>query len=403
MSTEASPPDFSPPDFSPPDSSPPDFPTVVPEPIKVDDETFIAIQRVQDDLVKALSKRSWLRKRNPPELQTVYGVIYNNLVEIQRMLILRQTSPPANFKVIEQQVRSFLNDSYDDLLSMEIHGAWEYAAALERFLLLLGDDEYIFTRLTSEGQREKKLMPGSWSTYLTPETLTGLLEAYKARPVRREVRSRAVECLAFLYAGRSRYLRHQRTLEEIKASYFHWFILYLAVLLLLLLQCVYLAEKGDNRSALGFSKSIVELLKSLVTFQLTIDLRSTLIRNALVAAATGALGSTLSGFYKLRDEKGGLNVLRSFRAAMWAQPFVGAVVGTLLLLVLQSGIVTLGKPDPSGSLPWSNLAFFCFLAGFSEPFFLGIVQRVAGAADKAPEAAGKKKEEVKPTEGEKTP
>jgi len=344
------------------------------------------LHRVEDGLLRVLSARSqkskpWRRlwPRNP-ELQKVCGVIYNNLIEVQRLLTLRRANPPADFQVIEQQIKSFINETEDDLRSLTVHSAWEYAAALERFQLLLGDDEYIYTHLCNEDQREKKAKPGAWSEYLNPEkSLKVLIEEYdKPRPVPQVVRARAVECLSFLYAERSRYLRHQRAREELKAKYLLGLTISLALLLLLLLQGLYLATKGDVAN--GLSTNIRDLFWSVVTFKFWIDLQNLDIRNALIAAATGALGSTLSGFYKLRDEAGGLNVLRSFKSAMSAQPFVGAVVGVLLWLLLKSSIVTLG---PSGQgIVWTNLAIYCFLAGFSEPFFLGLVQRVAGAADK---------------------
>ncbi len=98
--------------------------------------------------------------------------------------------------------------------------------------------------------------------------------------------------------------------------------------------------------------------------------------------ATGALGSTLSGFYRLRDEEGSITALRSFRSAMWAQPFVGAVIRVLLWLLVKSGGVAFGVTNGgmADNILWANLSIYCFLAGFSEPFFLGVVQRVAGAA-----------------------
>lgn len=356
------------------------------EAAKPDDGSAEPLQRVEDDLLRVLSSRGqkskpWTRvwHRKNPELQKVCGVIYNDLIEVQRLLTLRRAKPPANFEVIEQQIKSFINETDDDLRSLTVHSAWEYAAALQRFQLLLGDDEYIFTHLSNEDQREKKAKPGAWSEYLVPEKLKALLEEYdKPRPVGEEARARAVECLSFLYAQRSRYLRHQRAREELKAKYLLGLTLSLGFLLLLLLQGIYLAAKGEVAN--GLSTNIGDLFWSLVKVNLWIDLQSLEIRNALIAAATGALGSTLSGFYKLRDEAGGLNVLRSFKSAMSAQPFVGAVVGVLLWLLLKSSIVTIG---PSGQgMNWTNLAIYCFLAGFSEPFFLGLVQRVAGAADK---------------------
>jgi hypothetical protein len=54
------------------------------------------------------------------------------------------------------------------------------------------------------------------------------------------------------YAERSRYLRHQRAREELKADYLNRLIFILMVLLLLLLQSIYLAAKTDPA---GLSKT----------------------------------------------------------------------------------------------------------------------------------------------------
>jgi hypothetical protein len=96
---------------------------------------------------------------------------------------------------------------------------------------------------------------------------------------------------------------------------------------------------------------------------------------AVLAAATGALGSVMSGFYKLRDKGKYLSDLRSFRSAMLAQPFVGACIGLLLFLILKSHILGVSSAADGGE--WAAYSIFGFLGGFSEPFFLGIVESVA--------------------------
>jgi hypothetical protein len=245
--------------------------------------------------------------------------------------------------------------------------------------LLLGDDSYLVSRLEGEKDKDKAKQPGSWSSYLDEAILEALLTAYKGnKNPDRELRLRAIERLSFLYWSRSCYLRTQRAREELRADYLNQLTLVLAILLLLLLEVICISVNGDywNHSSPSFWDIV----------HLRLDLHNELIREALVATMTGALGSTLSGFYKLRDEDGGIAMLRSFRSAMWAQPFVGATVGMLLMLFLVSGILTLATGSPtigtSVTPNWIILGIYCFIAGFSEPFFLGVVARVAGAADK---------------------
>ena len=49
------------------------------------------------------------------------------------------------------------------------------------------------------------------------------------------------------------------------------------------------------------------------------------------------------------------------------------------LLILESGAVKLGNAEGSS---WAANALFTFIAGFSEPFILGLVQRIAVVPDK---------------------
>ncbi len=74
-----------------------------------------------------------------------------------------------------------------------------------------------------------------------------------------------------------------------------------------------------------------------------------------------------------------LDDLRSFWPAMRVQPLIGATAGLVTLFVLETGAVELGARQTAS---WAALALFTFVAGFSEPFFLGLVQRVAVIPDK---------------------
>ena len=76
-----------------------------------------------------------------------------------------------------------------------------------------------------------------------------------------------------------------------------------------------------------------------------------------------------------------LDDLRSFWPAMRVQPLVGATAGLIVLLVIETGTLDVG--GESGS--WAGRALVAFVAGFSEPFFLGLVQRVAVIPDKRSE------------------
>jgi hypothetical protein len=115
----------------------------------------------------------------------------------------------------------------------------------------------------------------------------------------------------------------------------------------------------------------------------------------LVAGTAGALGATLAGTMKIRDDLRELDDLRSFWPAMRVQPLVGATAGLIVLLVVETG--TLDGGGRSGS--WAGRALVAFAAGFSEPFFLGLVQRVAVIPDRREASV----ETIPPSDKERPP
>ena len=68
---------------------------------------------------------------------------------------------------------------------------------------------------------------------------------------------------------------------------------------------------------------------------------------------------------------------------MRVQPLIGACAGLILFLVLRTHAFSLG--GLSDGLDGRGIV--AFAAGFSEPFFVGIVQRVAVVPDKPSPAA----------------
>jgi hypothetical protein len=354
----------------------------------VDAKLLGAIQESQEEFLRYLTRSPGTRGRWPslsrsnPELLQVYGVIYDHLCEAQRLLTARASDPAGDADRIGQRLHTLLGKSRTHVTN--VHAAWALAGSLGHMLLLLGDDNYIIARLEAEREREQKKLPGSWTEYLAVETLDDLLQKYKPGDATGQ-RARAVESLALLYARRSAYMRTLRAGEEIKADYLNRLTFVLTLLLLLLLETVYLAS--SEAAGARLSGSVLGHLWTLVTLNFKLDFADPNVKNALVAAMTGAVGSTLSGFYKLRDATGGIPTLRSFRSAMRAQPFVGATAGVLLMLLIKSGVVAIGDVGGAEASNWLRLAVFCFFAGFSEPFFLGVVQRVAGAADKKTQGA----------------
>jgi hypothetical protein len=91
------------------------------------------------------------------------------------------------------------------------------------------------------------------------------------------------------------------------------------------------------------------------------------------ALVLGAFGGTLSGMRMLRDQLERLTQMDSFAAAVWAQVAAAAGLGLIALILLETGVL----PQIGSSSAWDGLVY-AFLAGFSEPFAIQAVARLAG-------------------------
>ena len=95
----------------------------------------------------------------------------------------------------------------------------------------------------------------------------------------------------------------------------------------------------------------------------------------IMVVALGVLGGALASTSKIRE----VAELNSFRVVLTyavIQPFVAAAFGFVAFMLLLAGVVTVGQPPGS----WAVAAVVAFAAGYSEPFVLGILDRVTGAA-----------------------
>jgi len=90
----------------------------------------------------------------------------------------------------------------------------------------------------------------------------------------------------------------------------------------------------------------------------------------VLAAAAGLTGAALSGFIKFRDEVRLGAQVRQFMPFYLVQLTVGAVFGLLVVLVVAAGWLT-------SETNTAVIGIISFAAGFSEPFAVGLVTKVA--------------------------
>lgn len=282
-----------------------------------------------------------------PELAKALTRVQTHVAEASALLELDDEKAPLRTAQSTDRLRHLLSRDVD---SLSVDAAWELANALKRELLLLGDRHYVWTQLDYEAEREKK--PGhwhSWSDHFNRQRLNELLDVGKNGSVGADLQAEAVYRLRLLYLERAQAGLERRVRAAQKCRYLG--ILAWALVALFLGLSAIVQRVGGG----GMWESI-----------------------ALVGFA-GALGATLAGTFRVRDKLVELDDLRSFWPAMRVQPLVGAVAGLVILLVLESGAVALGDRSSSS---WAAQALFAFAAGFSEPFFLGLVEKVAVIPDK---------------------
>jgi hypothetical protein len=197
-----------------------------------------------------------------------------------------------------------------------------------------------------------------WSRKFPVEELDRLCADFKNGNPSKETREVSIARLVHLYEARIDAWRHQRAHTELRSNY---------------LQAVALSLFG-----------LLSALIVLVNLVLHFASENTLVWMLLTTAMTGALGSVLTGVFKLRDEMMSMRQLRSFSPVLVALPVVGATAGTVLFVVLHAGLLSIGGMRAE-ELNWAHHALFGFLAGFSETFFFGIVRRLAGQQTDEPE------------------
>jgi len=299
------------------------------------------------DLTELLAPARWAPlRRVDPELRKALGVIQTRLSETRRLLGLSKSDVTLRTNAAVRELTSLVQR---DPGTLDIDGAWELAGALKRLNLRFGDREFLTSRLEYEQRRASAVGQWhGWNTHFDAQELVDLADAFKQRHATAADHSRAVDRLTFLYLQREEAGRDRRARAALKRLYLTRLFFALFVLLA------------------GFGVAV------------NVQTHWKVWEIVLLTVCAGGLGSTLSGVFKVRDQLVQLDELRSFWPAMRVQPLIGACGGLILFLVLTTHAISLGAVSNG----WSGRGLIAFAAGFSEPFFLGIVERVAVVPDK---------------------
>jgi O-antigen ligase len=106
------------------------------------------------------------------------------------------------------------------------------------------------------------------------------------------------------------------------------------------------------------------------------------------AMLAGAIGGVLGLMFRFRDTRGRIRDLLSDKDVRWVQPLIGAAMALAVVLIMKSGLITIAGLTAAGGglVPVAALGF---VAGFSEPVFFGVMDRLARAASPGPSQGGK--------------
>ena len=297
-------------------------------------------------LDELLAPPRWQRNVGSPELKKALGYLQGAIADARRLLAVPPDSLSLRTDEIEARFRDVLDQPVD---SLTIDSAWELYGQVKAMLPLLANGDYIAAQLDYEAQRVKD---GSrwhgWNQHFGKDELAQMRSNYRKRQPNETLHRQAAEKLSFLYTQRTEAGRDRRARAGQKCRYLN------------ALAPALLALQAALVIAIGYFAAD-DVLKAVA-----------------VAGTAGALGATLSGTMRIRDDLRDLDDLRSFWPAMRVQPLVGATAGLVVLLLMESGTLDIGSDD-SGH--WAGRALLAFTAGFSEPFFLGLVQRVAVVPD----------------------
>jgi hypothetical protein len=285
--------------------------------------------------------RFWERRPRDPELRKLLGRIHTAIRDVRRLEAESQNGLPHAAKERATQLLQ------EDLHRLSLDTALEAVDGWDQLLIEHGDERHVRDLLAAEFARDKiDTTAVTWSVGLGDKPPEETAKAVAAgQPLDTDRLLAARNQLAELYRTRSILYDLHRARLVMKSHHL---------------------------------KLLVPVLVVLVgVFAASIKIAGGEWRSVLLVAVAGAVGAVMSGTRKLRDDIRNINDLRAFSSSVVVQPLLGAAAGLLLLLALESEIFEVNWGGPE----WARQGAIAFVAGFSEPFLLGVVSRVAGIGE----------------------
>jgi hypothetical protein len=232
--------------------------------------------------------------------------------------------------------------------------AWEHVVELECALVEIGEPAHLCAQLDEELARSDHQGTDEAAFVSETELLRQLRRTLADRGTTKSQtpeQKRAIVVLTKRYRARNHQQRHARTREARKRQLMWSVAIQLPVVVLLLLLLVI---QTRDCSSDGCGPGDVWL-----------------------AVFAGMLGAGISGLRRLRDEFLRLADMEAFPPAYLGQLVIGAGFGLVALLLTDVGVLPV--LPKAAAAPSASVAVYAFLAGFSEPFVIGAIGRLAGA------------------------
>lgn len=292
-------------------------------------------------------------------------VLAKTLERMRDYLEVLLSSPQELMTEDKRAAREILRDSLQKLDDLEIEAAFDIEAALRASLPELAGDDYTFMCLQQERQRLARGRVGSddhiWTDHFPECELDKLLGNFdrtdrKFKPP--QAQEAAIGRLVELYRQSHHELRRNRARAAQVGQYLRTLCRVLGLLLVAVL------------ALLGVGEAFIRPISAEGRWVEFVALG--------VAMLAGAVGGVLGLMFRFRDANGRIRDLLSDRDVRWVQPVMGAAMALAVVLIARSGLITIGGSTTQGA-SLVPLAALGFVAGFSEPVFFGVINRLAGA------------------------
>ena len=304
-------------------------------------------------------KLRWLLPDHPVRTKNLEKIVGH----LQTMLLILPTDDDPRLACLLEQLERPERMAFDS--------AWEVADLLELEILRLADDPRLHMLLTAQ-QAAGADGAHRWERHFPTTYLETLLGDYNGGRFQQDhLRVEARRALEYIHQARIAEYRVDRAKARLRGIYLSTMALLLGGLIAAM-SYFYLASMGepDRRSTTYLTKAL------------------------LLTILSGAAGSVLSRAVKLGKQPLhaepdtnapepplGIRALLSGWKVFFAQPVLGATAALVVFLVFSAGLIQLGD---GGELGPAGVALVGFLAGFSEPFFLGVLDKVGGKGERSP-------------------